>query len=239
MFLIMSNAKGDKYYPIFVNLMGKQVLVVGGGQVAERKVKRLLESGASVVLVAPEVTHALQKLVQQGKIKHKLRDFRDEDMNGAWLVVAATDNKDVQTKVYNLANEKQIFCNVVDKPEYCTFIVPSEIRRGDLSIAISTGGKSPALAKSLRIKMEKEFDEGFEEYLDLLGQLREFVKKMEPLHDNRVNTLKALGDLKGMDLYRTQKWDQFLAWCTQICGPEAGQIVQEFLKERLKHIKAC
>jgi len=235
----MYKAKSNKYYPLFADLKGKCVLVVGGGKVAERKVMRLLEAGAQVTLVSPEVTPTLERLMQQGKIHHKSRSFKEKDIHGAWLVVAATDNRSVQKEVHALANEKQVFCNVVDQPEYCTFIVPSEIRRGDLSIAISTGGKSPALAKALRRKFEQEIGEEFGEYLDLLGQLREFVKKKESSHDKRHQTLAALGDLEGLDLYSASKWNQLVTWCTQICGTEARQIVQDFLKERSKPSKAC
>ncbi len=234
----MTEATKSRYYPIYTDLRGKKVLVVGGGRVAGRKVTRLLEAGACVTLVSPRLTPELRELISQGRLNHKARRFQKEDVDDVWLVVAATDDQGVQKEVYNCAKSKRIFCNVVDQPNYCTFIVPSEVRRGDLCVAISTSGKSPALARALRIKLEHELGEEFGEYLELLGRLREFMKREEARPERRSRILKALGELKGIELYSGKQDEEFLAWCVGICGPGVAHIVRDFLKERQKQSKA-
>lgn len=230
--------KSTRYYPIFTDLKDKKVVVIGGGRVAERKVHRLLEAGANVVLVSPEITPELQRLANNKRLVYKPKPFSEGDVDKAWLVIAATDDTQVQEQVYKACLERQIFCNVVDKPQYCGFIVPSEIRRGDLNIAISTGGKSPALAKTLRIKFEAEIGTEFGDYLELLGRLREHIQSELPNTEDRSTILKALGDLKGIELYANKQWSDLETWIVNLCGQSSRQILHDFLKERQKNGKA-
>ena len=163
------------YYPVFLNLKDKICVVIGGGKVAERKIKSLLDCEAHIKLISPEITEDLKKLWQEKKIEWEQRKYKEGDLKGAFLVIAATSDKEVQKKIFKEAEERRIFCNVVDVPELCTFIVPSVIRRGELCIAISTSGASPALSRRIREKLEKEFSPSWEHHLKLIRHIRQEV----------------------------------------------------------------
>src|SRR6185436_6151151 len=130
------------YYPAFLDLRGRKCLVVGGGAIAERKAESLLECGARVRVVTREATSGLTELARSGSIELDLRGFASEDLSGVFLVIAATDDPAVQARIGGEAKERDLLVNVVDDPANCTFIVPAVARRGELSIAISTGGRS-------------------------------------------------------------------------------------------------
>jgi len=166
------------YFPVFLDIKDKLCVVVGGGKVAERKIFSLIEAGARVKVIAPEVLDSIRALAEEGKIELEEREYKKGDLEGARLVIAATNNQEVQKKVYEEAEERGIFCNVVDVPELCSFIVPSVVRRGPLCIAISTSGKAPAVAKRLRQMLESKFGEEYEAYLNLMGKIRELVLRM-------------------------------------------------------------
>ncbi|MEW5807381.1 MAG: bifunctional precorrin-2 dehydrogenase/sirohydrochlorin ferrochelatase [Acidobacteriota bacterium] len=161
-----------KYYPVFLDIRGKSCLVVGGGNVARRKVKSLLDAGAVVKVISPELISSLKSLVENGKIKYLKREFRKEDLKGSAIVIVATGDRELNWKIYREATRFNILCNVVDDPELCHFTVPSSISRGDLQIAVSTSGKSPTLAREIRKKLEKIFGREYEKYLNLMGEIR-------------------------------------------------------------------
>jgi precorrin-2 dehydrogenase/sirohydrochlorin ferrochelatase len=163
------------YYPAFLELTGRLCVVIGGGRVAERKIKTLLECGAKVKVISPEVTSGIERLYQEGKLTLEKRPYQEGDLEGAWLVIAATSDPEVQKQVFEEAESRRIFCNVVDVPERCSFIVPSVIRRGELCLAISTSGASPALARRIRERLEKEFDSSWEQHLRLMRHIRKEV----------------------------------------------------------------
>jgi precorrin-2 dehydrogenase/sirohydrochlorin ferrochelatase len=146
------------YYPAFLDLRGRRCLVVGGGAVAERKVTGLLDAGAHVRVVSPALTPALSALATAGIVEHRARPFRRHDVRGATLVVAATGAPTVDDAVAAAARRARALVNVVDRPAACDFILPSVLRRGDLQIAVSTGGRSPALAREIRRRLEADFD---------------------------------------------------------------------------------
>lgn len=164
-----------EFYPIFLRLKDKLCVVVGGGVVAERKVLGLLTAGAKVKVISPELTEKLKNLNDEGKITWISREYQRGDLQGAFLVISATNNPKVQEEVYQEAGERGIPCNVVDNPKLCSFIVPSVIRRGDLTIAISTSGISPAVARRLREQLELIFPEEFSIYLNLMKIIREEI----------------------------------------------------------------
>jgi precorrin-2 dehydrogenase/sirohydrochlorin ferrochelatase len=160
------------YYPILLDLADKPCVVVGGGEVATRKVEGLLSCGAKVRVVAPEITRKLQELVDTDRIVWISRPYLSGDLRQAWLVIGATNDEAVNRQIYADCKENGTLCNIADRPECCEFILPSVIRRGDLVLAISTSGKSPAFAKTLRKRMEKEFGAEFEVFLKLMGVIR-------------------------------------------------------------------
>lgn len=162
-----------KTYPIFVLLEDKPCLVVGGGSVGERKVLDLLEAGARVTVVSKDLTPTLAKLAQVGEIRCLNEPFTPEQVNGMVLVLAATDDREVNARVSAAAQARGILVNVADAPEYCNFIVPARVRRGELTLAISTGGASPAVAQKLRQELEQRFGPEYKPYLALLQGVRD------------------------------------------------------------------
>jgi precorrin-2 dehydrogenase/sirohydrochlorin ferrochelatase len=166
-----------KLYPMLVDLTGKRCLVVGGGSVAERKATLLVECGADVELVSPTTTSRLAALAATGALRVRRRRVRPSDLAGAFLVVVATDDREVNREVAERVRGAGGLVNVADDPEACTFLVPSVLRRGDLTIAISTGGGSPALAKKLRQRLEQTVGPEYEAYLSALRLLRERARQ--------------------------------------------------------------
>ncbi|KUK19511.1 MULTISPECIES: bifunctional precorrin-2 dehydrogenase/sirohydrochlorin ferrochelatase [Thermodesulfobacterium] len=166
------------YFPVFLNLEGKLCVVIGGGKVGERKVLSLLQAKAFVKLISPEATPVLQKLAEEGQILWEKRIYQPGDLEGAWLVVAATNDPSTQRSIYDEANAKRVFCNMVDVPEFCSFIVPSVVKRGSLTIAISTSGASPAVARRIRESLEMQFGPEYEIYLKLMENLRKQILEL-------------------------------------------------------------
>ena len=158
-----------KYYPINLNIQGKKCVIIGGGEVAYRKACSLKDAEAEVIVVSPEVCPELKK---ENGITLIEKRYDENDLNGAFLVIAATDDAEVNRNVFQDASKRKIMVNVVDCPELCTFIVPSSVVRGDLCISISTGGASPALAKRIREDLEKTYGQEYEYYLKLLSKMR-------------------------------------------------------------------
>jgi precorrin-2 dehydrogenase/sirohydrochlorin ferrochelatase len=193
--------KSWAYYPAFLNLQGKKVVVVGGGKVAERKILALLNAGTDITVISPEITERIKKEKLKGKIKHISRQYRRGDSKEAFLVIAATDSE-----VINKDVSEGAFCllNVVDTPHLCNFIVPSVVRRGPLTIAISTSGISPALSKSIRKELEKCYGEEFTKYLRLLEKIRE--KAMAEIRDKKKRTgfLKSLASEEVIKILREE-----------------------------------
>ncbi|HHO2168644.1 siroheme synthase CysG [Aeromonas hydrophila] len=164
------------YLPIFCRLDNKPVLLVGGGEVAERKARLLLDAGAQLTVVAPELDPELAELAANGSIEWLAGEFAPQQLAGKWLVVAATDRREVNALVYQSANQAQIFANVVDDPKRSSFIMPSIIDRSPLMVAISSGGKAPVLARLLREKLEALLPQHLGAVAAFAGSLRERVK---------------------------------------------------------------
>ncbi|GEA19469.1 precorrin-2 dehydrogenase/sirohydrochlorin ferrochelatase family protein [Moorella sp. E306M] len=172
------------FYSIAVELTNRPCLVVGGGQVGERKILNLLEAGARVTLVSPEVTRVLADLALARQLVWWRREYQPGDIRGMTLVFAVTGDAGLNARVAADCQQAGIWVNVADAPEKCTFIVPSIVRRGDLQIAITTAGKSPALARQLRKQLEAEIGPEYGPWLNFLGELRPFLKKAWP-HDQK------------------------------------------------------
>ncbi len=165
-----------RYYSVNLDIQDRTCLVVGGGNVGTRKVQGLLRSGARVVLVSPELTDELADLVSSGVIRHQCREFTEADLDEAFLVIVATDDMDLNRRVAGAALSKRVLCNVVDRPELCTFAVPAVSVKGDLAVAVSTGGKSPGLARRLRKQFDELLSPAYGPFLDLMGALRTRLK---------------------------------------------------------------
>ena len=165
------------YYPVFLNLTGKRCVIIGGGTIAEGKISKLKETGAQVTIISPDATPAIQKLAKKGVVEWTAREYRPGDLEGAFLGIAATDKRQVNQQIFQEATELGVVLNVVDDPELCAFIAPSIVQRGPVTVAISTGGTSPALARKLR---ESLADAPALEWADLahvLSKARKEIKK--------------------------------------------------------------
>lgn len=165
-----------RYYPVNLDVTGKRCVVVGGGEVAERKVVLLEDCQAAVTVVSPGLTSCLKSMVEKGRVEHAARAFEPGDLDGAWLVIAATSDPAVNQAVFEEAGRRGILVNVVDDPARCNFTVPSLVRRGDLLISISTGGVAPGLSKRIRQELERQFGGEYEEYLVVLAAFRDKVR---------------------------------------------------------------
>lgn len=168
---------GKVFYPMFVDVEGRRALVVGGGPVATEKVEKLLDHGAAVRLVSPEITPDLQEMVDEGRIRefHR-RSYEPSDLEGVFMVIAATNLDAVNRMVWQDAEALNLLCNVVDVPPMCNFIVPSIVRRGELALAVSTGGASPVVAKHIRRQLEETYGPEWEALVDLLREVRDELK---------------------------------------------------------------
>lgn len=169
-----------KYYPINLVLENKKCVVIGAGAVAERKVRRLLECRAQVSVISPKITSGLKRLAAKKKILFKNKEAGLKDLNGAYLVIAATSDRKINSLVSSYCRKKGILINVVDFPQECNFILPSIVRRGSLTISISTDGISPALAKKIRLNLEKNFGVEYAKLLRILKEIRpQAIKKIK------------------------------------------------------------
>ena len=160
-------------FPIFVKLQGRRCLVVGAGTVGEPKIAGLLESGAKVRVVASRATEAVVEWAQAGAITWEARAFAPADLDGQFLVVAATNSPETNELIFREAQLRGVLCNAVDEPERCDFYYPAIVRRGQLQIAISTNGQSPALAQRLRGDLEEQFGPEYGPWLEALGRVRQ------------------------------------------------------------------
>jgi precorrin-2 dehydrogenase / sirohydrochlorin ferrochelatase len=165
----------NKMYPIALKLDNRSCLIVGAGRVAERKVAALLETGADIQLIGPEAVDEIKALAAGGKISWEKRVFGPGDTAGAFLVIAATGSAAINRMVYDDARKQGALINVVDEPALCDFFVPAVLERGHLQLAISTGGRSPALAGRIKQRLAGEFGPEYEDYLEIVGRFREEI----------------------------------------------------------------
>lgn len=192
------------YYPVFLNLKGKKAVVVGGGKVAERKILSLIKASADITVISPHLTGRLLKEKTKHRIRHIARNYRTNDLKGAFLVIAATDSPEINSLV---AKNAPALVNVVDVPSQCNFIAPSVVKRGALTLAISTSGISPALSKAIRKELERLYGPKFSDYLNFVKKLRE--KAMVGIKDKkkREKFLKGLASEKILKTLRKKRFE--------------------------------
>jgi precorrin-2 dehydrogenase / sirohydrochlorin ferrochelatase len=172
-------------FPIFLKIAARPCMVVGAGSLAESKIESLRAAHAKVTVIAPTARASIVELAAAGEIEWQQREYVAGDLAGQFLVVAATDSAAVNRAVYHEATERNVICNAVDDPPFCDFYFPSVVRRGDLQIAISTAGASPALAQRLRKEINEQLPLDAGDWVSDLGDLRREVIQMEPLNEGR------------------------------------------------------
>jgi len=164
------------YYPVYLNLTGKRCVVIGGGPIAEDKVAKLQDAHAEIILISPTITPTLQAWAYAGNFEWHQREYQPDDLDGAFLGIASTNNREVNQEIFQEAERLAILINVVDDPDQCTFIAPAIVQRGQVTLAISTGGASPALARKLRESLTKD---PALEWADLAGVLAAARKEVK------------------------------------------------------------
>lgn len=191
-----------KYYPIYLDIHDRSCLVVGGGDVAERKTAALLDAGADITIVSPALTAGLDALVCENKIMHRRKTFEEHDLSGVFLAIAATNNQAVNESVVRACRKAGILVNAATSPAESSFIVPSVVKRGDLMIAVSTCGASPALSRKIREELEHIYGH---EYAVLLGKMSTIrTRLMSEISDEAVrrNIFQAIVDSDVLSLLR-------------------------------------
>jgi precorrin-2 dehydrogenase/sirohydrochlorin ferrochelatase len=169
-------------FPMFMKLEGRPCLVVGAGTIGAPKISSLIAAGAVTRVIALSATAEVGEWARAGSLTWEARAFESADLDGVFMVIAATNSRELNAAIFNEARQRNILCNVVDDPEYCDFYYPAVVRRGDLQLAISTNGQSPALAQRIRRELEIQFGPEYADWLEQLGKIRQqlFASKMNP-----------------------------------------------------------
>lgn len=191
-----------KYYPINLDLARKRCVVVGGGRVAERKIRTLLEFQAAVTVVAPWVNSEIAELIREGKISHKVGEYESRDLEGATLVIGATNDRTINSRISTDAENLGVLVNIVDDPALCNFILPSALIRGDVVIGISTGGSSPLLSKKIKKQIESVIGDEYGILAALMGRLRPEVKQTVEDEEERIQIWHRILDSDVLELIR-------------------------------------
>ena len=186
-------------FPMFMKLEGRQVLVVGAGNVGEPKIGGLIQTGARIRVVALQASPAVRDWAREGKIELAVRAFSSDDLAGAFLAIVATNSPTLNERVYNEAQQRGVLCNVVDVPDLCDFFYPAVVRRGDLQIAVSTAGQSPSLAQKIRQQLEKQFGPGYATWVAELGATRKLVLASELDKERKLELLHSLASREAVE----------------------------------------
>jgi precorrin-2 dehydrogenase/sirohydrochlorin ferrochelatase len=199
---LRSDTEKHHYYPLFLDITEKECLVVGGGSVAERKALMLLRFNASVTVVSPKVTRKLADLADRGTLRLLARRYHTGDLDNVAVVFACTDDRDTNGAVREDAAKRGILINVVDKPKECDFIVPSIIRKGDVTIAVSTSGVLPMASKKIRQAIEKTVTKDYVAYTRIIGALRRHLIDTVPDPARRKTIMKGIASMEVGDVVR-------------------------------------
>lgn len=210
------------HYPIALRLQGQPCLVVGGGKVAYRKVMTLIDCGGKVRLVSPKLISELAELVEAGRIEFAQREFLEKDLEQIFLVIGATDDREVNSRIGELARRHNLLTNIVDQPLDCNFIIPAIHRVGSLCIGVTTDGKSPALAGKIRRQLSETYRDVYGIGLDWLGEIRTFLLNKETDPARRRELLITLGGLKIIELLEVGQVQEALDWIYQLLSDLQG-----------------
>jgi siroheme synthase-like protein len=186
-------------FPMFIKLEGRHVLVVGAGKVGEPKIAGLLDTGARIRVVAREASAQVREWARDGKIELAVRAFQASDLDHVFLAVVATSSRTLNERIYQEAQKRAVLANVVDVPDLCDFYYPSTVRRGDLQIAVSTGGQSPSLAQRIRQQLEKQFGPGYARWVAELGQTRKQILASDLDKERKLDLLHSLASREAFE----------------------------------------
>lgn len=210
------------HYPIALRLQGQPCLVVGGGQVAYRKALTLIDCGGMVRLVSPKLVPELAELVEADKVELAQREFQEKDLEDIFLVIGATDDREVNSRIGELARSHNLLTNIVDQPLDCNFIIPAIHRVGSLCMGVTTDGKSPALAGRIRRQLGETYREAYGIGLDWLGEIRTFLLSNETDPARRRELLITLGGFRLVELLEVSQVQEALDWICQLLTGLSG-----------------
>jgi len=219
-----------RYYPVNLDVQNRSCLVVGGGRVGTRKVTTLLACGAHVTVISPAVTPELEAMAEQKQIIWLTRDYRSSDLDQTFLVIGATDDQALNRQIHKDADKAQRLCNIADQPDLCNFILPAFIRQGDLMIAVSTAGKSPAFAKHLRRQLEKQYGPEYGQFLTLMGAIRKKLLRQAHAPEAHKPLFEQLIDGGLLEKIKAHDQHGIDGLLVQILGPEF--IYRELMETR-------
>jgi precorrin-2 dehydrogenase len=220
------------YYPIFLDIEERNVVIIGGGNVCARKAETMMNYGARVTIVSPEFTDEIEGWARDGRLQIKRKKYDEADLDGANIVIASTDDQPVNEQIAADCRRRRIPVNVVDVTPLCEFIVPAIIDKGSVTIAVSTGGKSPALARTLKEDLMRLVGTEYAEVNDALGSLRESAKKVLPTDVDRKAFFDGIIARGILDLLRTGRRHDAYAAIAAACA-EAGVEVSERIRAEL------
>lgn len=224
--------KKHPYYPIFLDIENRDVLIVGGGAVCARKAETMMKYGARVTIVAPEVTDEIAAWAKAKQLKVRWKEYDEEDLDDATIVIASTDDVHVNARVARDCRKRRIPVNVVDVTHLCEFIVPAVVERGSIQVAVSTGGKSPALARTLKEDLQKFVGPEYAEINDLLGTLRDPAKSVLPTDRDRKRFFDGILARGVLEMLRSGKRREAYETIAHACR-EAGVELSDSLREVL------
>ena len=209
------------YYPIFLDIEDRDVVIIGGGPVCERKAETMMKYGARVTVVAPEFTEQIAQWAKAGALRIRKKKYDATDLEGASIVIASTDDESVNTQIASDCRKRKIPVNVVDVTHLCEFIVPAIVEQGSIQLAVSTGGKSPALARTLKEDLQKFVAPEYAEINDLLGTLRPSAKRVLPTDTDRKRFFDGIIARGVVEMVRQGKRPQAYEAIARACA-EAG-----------------
>jgi precorrin-2 dehydrogenase / sirohydrochlorin ferrochelatase len=198
----MKSKRHAKVFPLFLKLQNRPCLVVGAGNIAEGKISGLIEADAQVRVVAPDATPQVRMWAEEGNIDFRQRPFQPDDLQGMFLVVASTSSAPLHEEIFAQARRLGVLCNIVDVPHLCDFYYPAIVRRGALQIAISTAGKSPALAQRLRKELESQFGPEYEAWVEAIGEARTELASRNLTAEERKEILHELASREFFERFR-------------------------------------
>jgi len=224
--------KNFPYYPIYIDIEDRSVLIVGGGTVCARKAETMMRYGARVTIVSPEITDEIAAWEQAGVLAVQRKMYAESDLEGASMVIASTDDQCVNARVARDCRRRRIPVNVVDVTHLCEFIVPAIIEKGSIQIAVSTGGKSPAIARTLREDLQRMIGPEYAEVNVLLGTLRKSAKEVLPTDVDRKRFFDSIIAAGILDLLREGRRREAFEAVARACDAN-GVEVSEQLREKL------
>ena len=208
------------FYPIMIQLEGMKVVVVGGGEVAQRKIDTLLDYHADVHVVSRELTPKLNNYLEEQRVKLSGREFEESHLDGAFIVIAATDDPLLNRRVSETASARGLLINAVDQPADCNFIVPSILKRGDLLVAVSTSGKSPTFAKKVREELERQFGGEYGSFLVLMGCLRDEILEKKLSQEENKQIFHQLVESPILEAIAEKDWNKVATILNRIMNTE-------------------